>query len=310
MKRRSRQRLPVVRKDGKPVLIFDATALSYNAFYAIGTALSYNGQPTTVIYGFLRAILSAGLKFKTDQMYFCWDAGRTYRHFHYAGYKNGRKKKRDEYSPEEQEEYNQLLYQQVKLHHNVLPRLGLKNTFCFDYYEGDDLIAQLVRKHFKGHRKIIFTSDNDLYQLLDESDIFLLHSKKLFTHEHFKEKYGIHADQWPLAKAIGGCNGDSIIGVKGCADPKSPTSNALKYIRGELPRKGTIFKRIKEQENSRIAHNLLMVTTPYLGEQMPKFQFRKNRVTRRRLIKQFDRFRFISFLESEMFTKWEKVFCK
>jgi len=290
-----------------PTLIFDATALAYNAFYSIGTTLSYNGKPTGVIYGFLKKVLQLALKFKTNDMVFCWDAGYSWREVNYPYYKQDRKAKKENASPEDKEMFDQLLFQQLQLNHSILPRMGLKNSFCFAKYEGDDLIGELVKEYFKDRKKIVVTSDNDMYQLLDIADIYLLHKKKIFTHKMFQEEYGIHADQWPLAKAIGGCSGDGIIGVQGVSDPKNPKSNALKYIKGELV-KGTIYDRIKREKHGVIETNLPLVTIPYMKSEMPKMTIKKNRVTRKRLIRQFDKFRFISFLENETFNKWEKVF--
>jgi len=189
-----------------------------------------------------------------------------------------------------------------------LKSMGLKNTFCFPKYEGDDLIGKIVKEYFNGRYKIVVTSDSDMYQLLDKSDIFLLNKKKLFTHKDFQLSHGIHADQWCLAKAIGGCSGDGVIGVQGVADPKSPTSKALKYIRGEIT-SGKIYNRIKAEENKCIQVNLPLVTIPYMADMMPEIKIRKNRVTRRKLIRVFDKYRFISFLEDEMFTRWQEAFC-
>jgi len=308
LKRRLKRRSRPEQGDGKPsVLIFDATALSYAAFYAIGTTLSYNGKPTAVIYSFLMKVLQLARMFKTNEMVFAWDAGYSWREVNYPQYKQARREKKEEASPEEKEVFDQLLYQQIQLHTSVLPRLGFKNSFCFPKYEGDDIIGKLVKDHFKGRAKIVITSDSDMYQLLDKCDIFLLKQKKLFTNKDFQEKYGIHPDQWPLAKAIGGCSTDGVIGVQGVSDPKSPTSKALKYIRGEIT-SGKIYDRIKRAENECVQRNLPLVTVPYMESEMPEIKIRQNRVTRRKLIKQFDKFRFISFLEDETFSKWEEAF--
>ena len=307
LKRRLRKRSKPEQNDGSNVLIIDATALSYGVFYGIGTTLSYNGKPTAVIYGFLKKVLQLCRMFKTNEIVFCWDAGYSWREVNYPQYKQARRQKKEEALPEEKEIFDQLLFQQIQLHSSVLKSMGLKNTFCFPKYEGDDLIGKIVKEYFNGRYKIVVTSDSDMYQLLDKSDIFLLNKKKLFTHEDFKKKYGIHADQFALAKAIGGCSGDGVIGVQGVADPKSPTSKALKYIRGEIT-SGKIYNRIKAEENKCIQVNLPLVTIPYMSEEMPEIKIRKNRVTRRKLIKVFDKYRFISFLEDEMFDKWKEVF--
>ena len=289
-------------------LIFDATALSYSVFYGVGTTLSYNGQSTAVIYGFLKKVLQLARQFKTNDLIFAWDAGYSWREINYPQYKQSRKQKKEEASPEEKEMMNDLLYQQIALHSSVLPKIGLKNTFCFEKYEGDDIIGKIVKDHFKERKFIIVSSDSDMYQLLHLADIYLLSKKRLFTHKDFQLSHRIHADQFALAKAIGGCSTDNIVGVKGVGDPKSPTSKALKYIRGEIT-SGKIYHRIKAEENKCIQKNLQLTVIPYMGDMMPEIKIRKNRVTRRKLIRVFDKYRFISFLEDGMFTRWQEAFC-
>lgn len=290
----------------RPILIFDGTALAYNAWHTTGS-LSYRGENTGVIYGFMRKVFRFAYQFKTPNLVFCWDAGLTYRHLNYPDYKISREKRKQEYDEFEKQEFDDLLIQRMALNHDILPAMGFKNSFCFLYYEGDDVIAQIVKQKFKGKKKIIVTSDNDMFQLLDKADILKLNGS-LFTEKDFQEKYGIYPHNWPLAKAIGGCDGDDIKGIEGVGDAKKPSSKALKYIKNELG-PGKVLDRITSIDGkSIIERNLPLVTLPFMPDLMPKITLRKDRVTRKKLIKQFDRFHFLSMLEKENFEKWEKIF--
>ena len=306
MKKRSSMKLNTVKKDGsKPYLIFDATAIAYAAFYSTGS-LTYRGKQTGVIYGFVRRLMNIGYKYKTDKMIFCWDAGKSYRHNHYPQYKRNREKKKIEFSPAEKKLHDGLLFQSLQLNHEILPRMGLRNSFCVLDYEADDLVAYFVNK--LNGSKIIVGDDSDLYQLLDRSDMHLLKKNKRVNKKWFKKKFGIHPDQWVEAKAIGGCAIDNIIGIQGVADPKSPSSKALKYIRGEL-NAGKIYDRITSKEGQQIiTRNRPIVTVPYLPDLIPRLMYRRHKVTRNKLLREFDRWHFVSMLEDDNFKKWQRIF--
>ena len=304
MKRRSRKKLERGRKDGRYILI-DATALAYSAYYTVG-GLSYAGQNTGVIYGFLKSLIQIATKLKSPDLIFCWDQGDSFRKVNYKNYKISRQEKYNQLSPEEKADHADFLLQRKQLANVILFRIGLKNSFSFENYEGDDLIGKLVNQ--LDGKKIIVTNDNDMFQLLDRADIYLLKQKKIFTIDAFKEKYGIHPDKWVTAKAIGGCSGDDIKGIEGIGDPKSPSSKALKYLRGELPN-GKVLKKIESKKGQRIIkRNIPLVTVPYMEDIMPKMNLRKNTVTKNKLIRMFDQWKMISLLEKENFSKWERLF--
>ena len=123
-------------------------------------------------------------------------------------------------------------------------------------------------------------------------------------------QFGILPDQWALAKAIGGCSGDGIIGIKGVSDPKNPSSKALQYIKGILL-KGKIFDRIESEKGQEIIkRNLPLVSLPYDNNdnKMKKMILRRNKYNRKGVLKVFDELHFKSFLERDNFVKWEKMF--
>lgn len=286
-------------------MLFDSTAMSYAAYYTTGS-LSYKGKQTGVIYGFLKRVANLAYKYKTSNLIFCWDAGVTWRHFNYDGYKRDRQHKKEMQTEAEKIISDSLLLQSLQLNHEILPRMGLVNTFCFKNYEADDLIGALVDKLHD--RKIIVSSDTDFYQCLDRADMYLIKQKKLLTKKSFMRKYNVYPDNWAYAKAIGGCNSDSVIGIDGVGDPKSPGSKALKYIRGEMG-PGKVRDRIESSKGKEIVEkNLPIVTIPYMLDLMPRMLIRRHRVTRKKLLQEFDRWHFSSFMEREAFAKWKEIF--
>ncbi len=227
----------------------------------------------------------------------------------YPEYKANREKKRKEYTPAEKKSYDSLLYQSVALNHEILPNLGFKNNYIQHLFEADDLIAVLCER-LQDKRLIVVSSDADLYQLLDRCCMYLPKQKKLFSANDLKRDYGVEPDQWALAKAIGGCQGDNVIGVQGVSDPKNKTSKALKYLKNELKR-GVIFDRITSDEGKKIiARNIELVQLPYKPEFIKRMLYRRDNFAKSRFIRVFDKYHFKSFLKSENFEQWVEAFLR
>ena len=299
------------KRDSKKIIVIDCSALIYAAFYTTGH-LNYNGQPTGIIYGFLSRLLMLAQRFRTTDFVFCFDSGSTHRTTHYPEYKQGRLEKREEYTPEEIAGYESLINQSVQLNKEILPRLGFKNNFMCSMYEADDLIGHWINRLSKGKRKenlILVTNDADMFQCLDKCVIFDPKSKKQFNKKAMIKKFGTPPKRWALAKAIGGCEGDGVIGIEGVSDPKNATSRVHKYLAGEI-KKGVIYERIESDKGKKIINrNLPIVTVPYKEEIMPRMlRRRSNELTRKKFLKEFDKWQFVSFLQPENFRKWERAF--
>lgn len=245
------------KKDINKILIIDCSTIIYAAFHTMGN-LSYEGMETGVIYGFLKKVLSFAKQFKTTKFIFCWDHAKNYRSKAYPNYK---KKRRLLLTPQKKDERDVMLAQSMTLQWKLLSTMGFMNSHIQNGYEADDLIAYWVDKLIKLNdiKIIVISSDTDLYQLLDRCSIFNPASKKMITRKKYELKYGISPKEWVMAKAIGGCSTDEIVGIKGASDPKNPESKALKYIKGEIT-SGKIYDRIKSRLGQRrIERNLMLV---------------------------------------------------
>lgn len=307
MRKKSRNVKKDTRRRDTTVLI-DCSTLVYAALYTTGH-LSFEGKQTGVIYGFLKKLLTISKKFRTNDFMLCWDSGVGHRHLDYPGYKGKREKRKEEYSLEEKEAYESLLLQSVQLNHEIMPNLGFKNNFIQSMYEADDLLAYWVNKLKNTNNRIIMiTTDADMYQCLDHCDIWSPVRKTFMTKKILKEKFGVKPNQWAMAKAIGGCDGDNVIGIEGVADPKKPSSKALKYLQGKLS-SGKIKERIESYEGKDIImKNLPIVTTPYKEHLMKPMLRRRNRYSKVRFIRVFDKYHFRSFLGKGNFSDWKESF--
>lgn len=292
-------------KKNKITLLIDSSVITYQSFYAMGY-LSYNGKETGVIFGFLKNILSLAKKFNTNKFIFCWDSPTSYRKEIYPDYKKKRKESREK-TLEDKIAFKSLLRQQKELRKNIIPSLGFKNSFIQKGFEGDDVLAYWA---IKLRKSIMTTTDADMYQCLHYCDIYNPRKKKIFTRKHLLKEFGIAPDQWAMAKAIGGCSGDGVIGIAGISDPKNNKSKALKYLQNKLS-KGTILNKIKSEEGQDIIkRNLPLVTTPFPHKLHPmsRMVIRRNMFNRDKFLDVFDRLHFKSFLEEENFNQWAKIF--
>jgi DNA polymerase-1 len=82
--------------------------------------------------------------------------------------------------------------------------------------EADDAIGYLCKYLLKDKNKIIVSSDHDFYQLVDDNTIIWSPTLKSFVDKHkVIERFGIHPNNFCLAKSIVGDTSDNIPGVKG-----------------------------------------------------------------------------------------------
>lgn len=295
-------------KQDSKVLVIDGPALSYAAFHTVG-ALSYNGYPTGVTYGFLRYVLGYAEKFNTTRMFFCWDAGLTHRHNMFPDYKKKRGAFYNELTFEEKIDRDAMLIQRINLNYNTLPYLGFHNTWVFKLWEADDLIAYWTKRlHREGNEVILISNDNDMFQLLNYCKIWNYKDKKYFTKEMFRDKYGINPNEWAKVKAIGGCSSDEVPGVEGVSDPKNPKSNALKYHIGQLT-KGKVYDRIVSAKGqTTIERNYKLIKLPFPGQKIPRMLLRRNTFSKFRFVRLFRENNFRSFLGKKYIRRWIKAF--
>jgi len=229
--------------------------------------MSHDGDPTAVVYLFLRAVLSLFRTFGWLNYIFCWDHHNSIRRRIYPGYKN-----RPPKSLEEQEKLRQLYAQIALLRDEIIPAIGWRNSFQQGGREADDLIASIVINSSLSKKFHVVSSDHDLYQLLDWCDLVRPgeghNSWRRFKKDDYQDAFGnITPQGWARVKAIAGCSSDTIPGIQGVGEVK-----AVLWLKGGL-RKGKLTERI-DSENGQaiIKRNLELVTLPIRGTVISKLQ--------------------------------------
>jgi len=252
----------------KTWLILDSNYLAHRAFHTTGD-LSYNNVKTGVVYGFLRDIVTFTELHSTDKVVFCFDHKPYLREEHLVTYKN--RPVREDLV----ETYDELHRQINLLRDEYLYECGFRNVFHKKGYESDDMIASAAHTvDLMGDKAVIVSSDHDLFQLLTPNVICWNPNLKLATTcESFKKKFGVTPEQWILVKALGGCRGDKVPGIRGIGE-----STACKFVRGLIKRDSKTFQNIVCPKGQTVMNrNLRIVTLPFYGT--PEFRPKKDEVT-------------------------------
>jgi len=249
-------------------LLLDSTYLSHRAYHSTGS-LSFEGDPTGVIYGYLRDIDMLRKRFATERLVHCWDHGRGLREQKFPWYKESRRKN----NSEENVKKHEIMQPQVeKLKMDYIGRLGYRNNFMQVGYEADDIIASIVESTLALHTSfsskekiedeiVIVTGDADMYQLIIHDQVRVYHPRedKIVNQTSFIKEYGVFPHSWSSVKTLAGCASDEVPGMKGVG-----IKTACKYFAGtsKEPMRTAMKKFLQSKQATR---NYMIVNLPFSG---------------------------------------------
>lgn len=203
----------------KKILIVDGNN-NYFRSHIVDPSISSNGQPIGGITGFLKILQKLCREIQPNRIVICWDGqgGSSKRRLMNKNYKEGRKPirlNRNIRNLSDNEELQNKIWQMTRLaeYINQTPIIQL----LLDGVEADDLIASLIKHHkLLDYNKVIVSSDKDFIQLCNNSTILyrpvqheILNKKKIV------EEFGIHPNNFCLARSLSGDKSDNIDGVDG-----------------------------------------------------------------------------------------------
>lgn len=195
-----------------PIILVDVSNISYKCHFTCGS-LMYEGRPTGMVHGFLKTVL--GLQKLSSRLVFCWDNGIPTQ----RGKVNWRKKLYHPYKATRTESKDrETVNAQMSSLHRVLrilgyPCIGIPGLEC------DDIMGLLTAR--KKESFLLFTSDDDMYQLLEEERVRVLHRKgewSIITQAEVESQFGFPIKQWPIYLALGGDKSDCIRPIPGCGE--------------------------------------------------------------------------------------------
>jgi 5'-3' exonuclease len=193
-------------------ILVDVSNLAFRSHYVF-KGLSHAGKPTGMLYGCLNAVLSLRQAFRMP-LVFCWDYGLpgmktvpSWRRRIFPTYKAERTE-----NPDREAVLN--MFPELG---RVLRILGIQSV-GIPGLEADDIISLLAQRLDAGY---VFTTDRDLYQVLEKNAIKIIRPKKqagkyeIVSRDEVETESGILIDSWATYLALGGDKSDGIHVMRG-----------------------------------------------------------------------------------------------
>lgn len=202
-------------KKQKKIIIIDAFALIFRAYYALPPLTTKDGTVVNAVYGFFNTLLNVLKEYKPD--YFCvaFDEEKpTFRKEAYELYKAQREAPPDDFKP------------QIPIIKELLADLAI-TTYSSPGFEADDVIGTICAKKSVDNKdtiSYILTGDLDTLQLVDDNTKVITFKRGMSEITEYDEagvsqKYdGLTPAQLIDMKALKGDQSDNIPGVKGIGE--------------------------------------------------------------------------------------------
>lgn len=138
-------------------LIVDGNYILYKSVFILNKIKTLYGDLETLL---LKDYNNISTYFQYDMIYFVSDSRQSWRKKIYPEYKEGRKRDTDiDWG---------FVFETYESFKEIITTKQNCQVFTIDHFEGDDIIAHIVRETNKeGHSNIIISNDNDIQQLLN-----------------------------------------------------------------------------------------------------------------------------------------------
>jgi DNA polymerase I len=209
--------------DKKRVLIIDGNNL-YIRNYVMNPAVSTKGEPIGGIFGTIKSLQKLCREIKPNRVVFAWDGkgGSSKRRAVNKNYKEGRKPfrlNRNIRNLNENQELENKIWQMTRVveYLNNFPIIQL----LLDAVEADDIISAITQhSSLQDYNKVIVSNDRDFIQLCNKNTILYRPVKEeILNTNRIVEEFGIHPNNFCLARAIAGDDSDNLQGVGGAGLP-------------------------------------------------------------------------------------------
>ena len=200
----------------RPVLIVDALNV-FVRHYAANPSMNESGEHIGGFIGFLKNIEHLCERTNPFEVIVVWEGGGSARRRAVLStYKDRRRPmKMNRYYGDEIPDTLENRNKQISLCIESLSLTPCKQVYVADC-EADDIIARIVKYLYPGKRKVIVSSDRDLYQLLSSETIQWSPGQKAFvTSKTVLEKFGVSVENFCTVRAFIGDSSDKIAGVRG-----------------------------------------------------------------------------------------------
>ena len=200
----------------RPVLLVDGLNV-FTRHFCSNPTLGLNGQQTGGIVGFLNELSKKVDHLNPERVIVVWEGGgSTYRRALYKEYKSKRKpQKLNRYYEGEIPDTIGNRNWQVSALVQIMKNLPIQQSYVTDC-EADDVIGYIARYRLKENPCVIFSSDKDYYQLLNERvRIWSPTSKSFVDSKNVLERFGCSVQNFISTRCFVGDGSDGIDGVTG-----------------------------------------------------------------------------------------------
>jgi len=256
----------------KRVMIIDSLNL-FIRNYVVSPIMSTNGQPMGGTIGYLRSLQKYVREIKPDEIIIVWDGpgGSRKKKSIISNYKEGRSPVRLNRNvnvlTEDQQMKNQV-WQQLRLieYLNNFPII----QFLEPEIEADDLISFVAQHHkYSDWHKIIVSSDKDFIQLCNKDTVlFRPIQNEILSWKKVVEEYGIHPNNFAVARSMAGDKSDNISGIPGVG-----LKSVKKYLPFLVEEKSYFFEDIERECREKIEEG---VKTKFYSSVLDNFQLIRN----------------------------------
>lgn len=188
------------------------------------SALSYNNQNTSGIFGLLEALHNTLIMIPTHitQKILCvWDGKKSVRRMTiYPDYKGNRVPKTDTEKQVKDQYMKNFNEQQTILKDEVLPSIGISSILHYQK-EGDDMIYKICELYHDRTDIVIVSEDRDMLQLIQKFPTIRIYrpiAKELIYKDNFTAMVGIPLELFMINKALLGDKTDNIKNVPSVGD--------------------------------------------------------------------------------------------
>lgn len=192
-------------------------SLYLRAYWGYPQMSPATGQPIGGCIGFMKMLGRICGESSPLQVVICWEGGgSTKRRALHSEYKKGRRAdKPNRFYGDDLPDTDDNKVYQVAVLTKMLRCVPVYQVYVPDC-EGDDVVAYLAQGRFAAQKKVLVTSDKDLYQLIDDhTNVYDLHRKIYVGPAEVFDQFRVSPLNFGLAKALCGDGNDNIEGIRG-----------------------------------------------------------------------------------------------
>lgn len=253
-------------KTKKKIIIIDALALIFRAYYALPPMINDKGVNLNAVYGFTNTLFNILKQYTPEYICVAFDLPKpTFRKKMFEAYKAQREAPPEDFGP------------QVTMIRELLDLLNIQ-TYSQEGFEADDVIGSICKKKSIDNSETmsyILTGDLDTLQLVDDNTHVITFKKGMsevieYNIEAVATKYeGLRPDQVIDLKALKGDTSDNVPGVKGVGEKTALTliqefgtlDNVYKNIDSEKIRENLREKLKTDEKIAYISKELVTIVT-------------------------------------------------